>query len=173
MTNLQRMLDLVNCCPLTRRQKLKLYRAGVCPRLFWLLTIEELPISWVEKHLDSIATKYIKQCAGLAKSANTALLYLPQRRGGLNLPLISGLHKHLQVSRQSQLLTSPDPCVRLMAEKGLQKDLALQRYKFRASVVVRDVMMENPDFSRRSLSTRKKAIIDEKPRSTQPTTAAW
>ena len=126
VTNLQRRLDLVNCCPLTRRQKLKLYRAGVCPRLSWLLTIEELPISWLEKHLDSIATKYITQWAGLAKSANTALLYLPQKKGDLNIPLISGLHKCLQVYCQSQLLTSPDPCVRLMAEKGLQKDLTLQ-----------------------------------------------
>ena len=55
-----------------------------------------------------------------------------------------------------------------MAEKGLQKDLTLQRYKFRASVVVRDVMMENPDFTRRSLSTRTKAIIDEKDHHDQP-----
>ena len=135
-----------------------MFKAGVCPRLSWLLTIEELPISWVEKHCDTIATKYVKQWAGLAKPA---LVHLPQKMGGLNIPLISVLHKHLQVSRQSQLLISPDSFVRHMADKGLQKDLTLKRSKFRASVIVRDVMIENPDFTRKSLATRTKAKIDE------------
>ena len=30
----------------TRKQKLLLYKAGVCPHLSWLLTTEELPFSW-------------------------------------------------------------------------------------------------------------------------------
>ena len=44
------------------------------------------------------------------RGQQTAILYLPQMVGGLNLPLISVLYKRLQVARQSQLLTSPDPC---------------------------------------------------------------
>ena len=101
ISQLQRMLSSVDSCPLTRGQKLKLYiyRAGVYPRLAWLLTIEELPISWVEKKLDAIATLYVKEWAGLARSANSViLLYLPQKMGGLNFPLISVLYKHLQVA---------------------------------------------------------------------------
>ena len=97
-----------------------MYKAGVCSRLSWLLTIEGLPISLVWEHLDAIATKCVKQWAGLAKSANTAILYLPRKIGGLNLPLFSLLHKCLQVSRQSQLLKSPDLCVQHMAQRNLQ-----------------------------------------------------
>ena len=103
VAELERMLKNIDTCPLTRKQKLLLYKAGVCPRLSWLLTIEEMPISWVEKNLNALATRYIKKWAGLVRPANTAVLYLPHKMGGLNLPLLSTLHKRLQVSRQSQL----------------------------------------------------------------------
>ena len=152
------MLDSVNSCPLTRGQKLKVYRAGICPRLSWLLTIEALPISWVEKKLDALVTLYLKKWAGLARPANSAILYLPHKMGGLNLPLISVLYK---VAKQSQLLTSSDHCVRQMAERSLQKDLTLKRSKFRPSVVVRDVMAASPDFTRRSLSNGAKVMVQQ------------
>ena len=42
VTSLQRMLKAVDAAPVTRRQKLRLYKAGICPRLSWLLNIEEL-----------------------------------------------------------------------------------------------------------------------------------
>ena len=158
---LQRMLERVDSCPLTRRQKLKMYRAGVCPRLSWPLMIEELPITWVEKKLDAIATFYVKRWAGLARSANTAILYLPSKMGGLNLPIISVLYKRLQVTRQAQLLSSSDSCVRHLAERALQNDLSLKRPKFRPSVVVRDVMVINPDYTRRSLYNASKVIVED------------
>ena len=155
------MLESVDTCPLTRGQKLKMYRGGVCPHLTWLLTIEDLPISWVEKNLDSAAIRYVKKWAGLAKSANPTLLFLPHKMGGLNLPLISILYKRLQVCRQSQLLTSPDPCVRLRAEKELQQDLTLQWPKFKPRLVVREVMVNNPNFSRKTLSKGARLLVEE------------
>ena len=72
--NLKRMLQAVDKCPLTSHQKLRLYKFGVCPRLSWLLLIEELPITWVERELEATATRFLKKWAGLAKCANTALL---------------------------------------------------------------------------------------------------
>ena len=54
-TNLERMLKAVDAAPVTRRQKLRLYKAGICPRLTWLLTIQELPITWVEWQLETTA----------------------------------------------------------------------------------------------------------------------
>ena len=156
-SRLQKMLDAVDSSPLTRGQKIKLFRAGICPCLAWLLTIDDLPISWVEKRLDAMATLYVKKWVGLTRSANPTILYLPHKLGGLNLPLISVLFKRLQ----SLLLTSPDPCVRLMAEKGLQRELSLQRSKFKPSVVVREVMVSDSNFSRKSLSKRAKLVVEE------------
>ena len=40
LASLQKMLEAVNTTPLTRRQKLLLYKAGVCPRLTWPLLIQ-------------------------------------------------------------------------------------------------------------------------------------
>ena len=86
------MLQNVDACPLNRKQKLLVYRVGVCPRLTWLLAIEEFPISWVEKHLDPLASQFLKKWSGLARPANT-LFHLPGKDGGLNLPLLSSVHK--------------------------------------------------------------------------------
>ena len=49
--SLQRMLDCVNVCPMSRKYKLSMYRLRVCSRLPWLLSIEDLPITWVKKAL--------------------------------------------------------------------------------------------------------------------------
>ena len=160
-SELLRMLDSVNSCPLTRGQKLKVYRSGICPRLSWLLMIEDLPISWVEKKLDALVTLYVKKWAGLAKPANSAILYLPHKMGGLNIPLISIQYKRLQVAKQSQLLTSSDNCVRQIAERSLQRDMTLKRSKFRPRVVVREVMIDNPDSTRTSLSNGAKMMVQE------------
>ena len=159
--NLKRMLQAVDKCPLTSRQKLRLYKAGVCPRLSWLLLIEELPITWVERELEATATRFLKKWAGLAKCANTALLYLPTKRGGLNLPALTSLYKRLQVSRQSQLLMSPDGSVRLLAERNLQHELSMMRKKFKPAVTVRNVMVEDPSRSRKALSAAAKRKVQE------------
>ena len=145
VSNIEAMLDKVDACPLTHKQKLLIYRSDVCPRLTWYLTVEEFAIPWVEKSLDSEASRFLKSWSGLARSAHNGLLYLSVKEGGLNLPLPSTIYKKLQVSRQSHLLTSPDPCVRLMAEGALQKDLSLSRAKFKASQEVREIMIHNPN----------------------------
>ena len=161
ITELEHMLQRIYSCPLTRKQRLLLYRIGVCPRLSWLLIIEELPISWVEKNADTLATDFLKKWSGLARSANVAPLYLSHKLGGLNLLLISSLHKKLQVSRQGQLVTSQDPCVRLMAEKRMMREATLSRHKFRPGDVIREVMQASPNFTRKSLTKVAKALVQE------------
>lgn len=55
------MLQAVDQSGVTRLQKLKLYKQGICPRLSWLLTIHEFPTSWIQKQLEGPATKYLKE----------------------------------------------------------------------------------------------------------------
>lgn len=68
--SLDRMLKSVDQRPVTRKQKLKLYKLGICPRLNWSLTIHEFPLTWIEQQLEATATHYLKKLAGLAKPAN-------------------------------------------------------------------------------------------------------
>ena len=102
-TSLDCMLKAVDQCPVTQKQKLKLYRLGICPRLNWPLMINNFPLTWTKNHLEMSATRYLKKWAGLTKSANPSLLYLPKESGGLNLPAITSLYKTLQVTRQCQI----------------------------------------------------------------------
>ena len=161
LTRLQEMLVAIDQTPLTRKQKLLLYSGGVCPRLTWPLLIQEFPSTWMDRHVDSLVTVYLKRWSGLGKSANTALLYLPRSLGGLNLPSLSTLHKRLQVSRQCQLLTSRDSCVRFLADRGLKCELSLARKKFRPATEARDAMKISPGGSRKSLVKTAKAAVTE------------
>ena len=79
----------------------------------------------------------------------------------MNLPSLTSLYKRLQVSRQSQFLMSRDPCVRYLAEKGLQLDLMLSRKKFKASVVVRDALAEDPGRNRKLLVSAVKRATQQ------------
>ena len=121
------MQHKVDQCPVTRKQKLKLYKLGICPTLTWPLTINEFPISWVERVLEATTTRYLKRWAGLTKSTNPSVLYLPRSSGGLGLTSVVSHHKTLQVSRQAQLLTSTDSTVRRLAEKNLQAEVHVMR----------------------------------------------
>ena len=121
----------------------------------------ELPTSWVEKELDSLATRFLKRWSGLTKSANTAILYLPHSQGGLNLPRLSTMYKKLQVSRHTQLLTSRDGCVRFLADRCLQKEHNLPRQKFRLAARAREVLEASPGGSRKALAKAAKALVAE------------
>ena len=155
------MLTAVDTAPLTRRQKLLMYTAAICPRLAWPFMIQELPTSWVEKELDSRAARCLKRWSGLSKSANLAILHLPHSQGGLNLPKLSTVYRKLQVSRHTQLLTSRDGCVRFLADRCLKREQSLPRLKFRPATRAREVLAANPGGGRKALARVAKAVVAE------------
>jgi len=121
--------------------------------------VEEYSITWIEKEIEGRATSFLKKWAGLTRSANVHILYLPQRNGGLNLPSLTSIYKRLQVSKACQLLTSADPTVRRIAEKNLLSELSAKRRKFLPAVVVQQVMQTDPDRSRPALVAAAKGFI--------------
>ena len=116
---LQRMLTFIDETPVTRQQKLRLFKHGVCPRLSWPLLIEDFTITWLERELQPLATKALKKWAGLARSSNTSILFLPARKGGLAIPSMVSMYKKLQATKMVQLFTSSDPGVRKAADLRL------------------------------------------------------
>ena len=85
---LQFMFKVVDETPLTRKQKVKIYSLGICPRLNWLLTIHEFPLSWVKRQLEVTANRYLKRWTGLMKLTSCNIFYIPRSEGGLQLPSI-------------------------------------------------------------------------------------
>ena len=161
LSRLQVMLTSIDETPLTRKQKLRLYSGGVCPRLTWPLLIQEFPTTWMDRQVDSLVTRYLKKRSGLGRSANVALLYLPRSLGGQNLPRLSTLHKRLRISRQCQFLTSQDSCVRFLADHGLRREQHLTRRKFRPAEVAREALSVSPGGSRISLVRISKVLVSE------------
>ena len=51
LQKLTRLLDRVDMSHVTRQQKLRLYRMGICPRIAWDLAINTFSISWVRGKL--------------------------------------------------------------------------------------------------------------------------
>ena len=97
-SRLKDMLHRTDSCPITTRQKLRVYRAAICPCLSWLLTVQEFPITWVRNELKALAIRFLKKWSSLTHTVNTAILYMRQLSGGLNLPSITTFYKKLQVS---------------------------------------------------------------------------
>lgn len=154
--SLEKMLKAVDGYPVTWKQKLRLYKQGICPRLTWSLTVHDFPLTWVERCLEASATRYLTKWSGLAVSANPSVLYFPKEYGGLGLSGISTLYKRLQVFRHCQLLTFSNPTVRRIAEKSLKVEDQVKRKKFRPALVVWDTLQLDPSMLRKALRTTAK-----------------
>ena len=116
-SKLNSLLNKVNSVPVSRQQKLLLYRADICPRLLWNLGISDLPMSWVTKCLEATATRFLKKWSGLCRSADPSRLYLPKKNGGLDLPNIATIYKKIIVSTSCQLLLSCDPTTQQVCKR--------------------------------------------------------
>ena len=156
---LQSLLEKVDSSFISRKQKLLLYKVGVCPRLNWDLAIMDLPITWLTSSLEAITTRYLKRWSGLAKSANTARLYLPMSDGGLGLPPLSLLYKKLKVSQAILLLTSRDRVTAEVTHRALKREEKLSRLNFRPVTYSRDIMAEDPGGRRKTLIRKVKGSI--------------
>ena len=134
--SLQQMLTAIDETLLARQQKLRLFKHGVFPRLSWPLLMEDFPISWLERELQPLATKALKKWAGLARSSNKSILFLPVKWGGLALPFPTGLYKKLQAMKMAQLLMSRDNGVQKAADLHLSEEKKSQRMKFKLAALI-------------------------------------
>ena len=156
---LEQLLQRVDEVPVTRKQKLLLYKAGICPRLNWDMAVMELPISWVGSTLEAKATRYLKRWSGLARSADPSCLYLPKNEGGLQLPSLTLLYKKLRASQASLLLASRDRITQHVTTRLIQHEENHHRASFKPMLLVRDVMADDPSMSRKGLVQKAKGLL--------------
>ena len=98
--SLEAMLRIIDAVPVTRNQKLRLYKQGVCPRLTWPLLVESFPVSFFQKIINPLVTRFLKKWSGLTRSSNTSLLFFSPRKGGLGLPSV------MTISRSSKCVAT-------------------------------------------------------------------
>ena len=159
---LERLLSRVDATLVTGQQKLRLFRDAVCPRLTWDLSIADLPISWVEKNLDVMVTRFLKRWTGLARSADTSRLYLPKSLGGLQLPLPSTLYKKLQCAKAATLMSSRDPLIRHLATRDTLAEAEAQRKSLKPYQQVVEAMHADPGANRKATAALAKEMVVER-----------
>ena len=155
------LLQRIDEVPVTGKQKLLLYRCGVCPRIMWDLSISSLSSTWVSTTLEAESTRFLKKWVRLARPANPTLLYLPKAKGGLGLPSVATLWKKQQVSRACQLISSRDPVVRHAATQLTIRQEERRRVKFRPMVTARDALIVDPGMGRKKLSKVAMTMVQE------------
>ena len=161
LSKLLSLLQTVDAVPVTGKQKLLLYKAGICPRIMWDLTISRFSPTWVMRTLEAEANKSLKKWVGLARSASPAALYLPKSKGGMGVTSISGLFKKQQVSHAAQLISSRDPVVRYSATQMTISEQQKQCASFKPLLVARDALMTDPGMSSKKLSKVSRALVME------------
>ena len=96
--------------------------------------------------------------AGLTRSSNTSILFLPAKKSGLALPSLISQYKKLQPTKMVQLFTSRDQGVREAAVLRLAQEEGRQRMKFSPAALVDSIITQEPSQSRRAAA---KTIIAE------------
>ena len=153
------MLQKVDAVPITRQQKLKLFKVAICPRLTWDLATSDLPISWLQNHLQPAATRFLKRWSGLARSADPNRLFLPKANGGLELPHLVTMYKKIHTAKAGSHMYSGDSAVRAIATQNTLHESQLQRALFRPHQEVVRVMKEDPSAPKKRVIARVKATI--------------
>ena len=140
-TKLLTLMEKVDVTPVTRSQKLLLYRAAICPRLLWDLGVSDQPISWVNKSLKATATRFLKKWSGLARVADPSRLYLPKKKAGMALPNIFTMYKKIKSSIACNLLVSRDPITQQVTKLQVQREETQQRAVFHPTLKAREVIL--------------------------------
>ena len=78
------LCEKIDALCIRRWQKIKIYQPYVCSSMSWLLGLLDLPLSWVERNIDTIITRFLKKWIGLAKKANPSVLYMKSESFGLH-----------------------------------------------------------------------------------------
>ena len=105
--------------------------------------------------------RFLKKWVGLAQPANTSILFLPKKRGGLALPSLVTLYKKEQSSCMVQLFTSEDPGVCRAAHLPLQEEEGAQTARFKPAVFVNEIKAVDISRSRQALAKNVKSLLEE------------
>ena len=159
LEKLRAVLQKVDATLVTRQQKLKLYKVGICPRLAWDLSVSDFPTTWLQTKLQPLATSFLKKWSGLAKSVDSSRLFLPKANGGLDLPELTTLYKKLHAANAVSYMYSRDPVVRFIATQETLKEAKLKRPAFRPFQEVVEVMKDDPGATRKRITTQVKAKV--------------
>ena len=104
-------------------------------------------------------TCFFKKWSGLTRSANTSLLFLSPRNGGLGLSSVMVIYNKQQVGRHIQLQPSRDPVLREVDQHHRDMQISMVREVFRPAEMAQGVTEQNTNLCRKMMTRRAKALM--------------
>ena len=90
-SKLEKSLIVADQSPLSRQQKLKIYHNAICHLLTWLLSLADMPLTWVERTLKPTVMKLLEMWCGISRSADPARIIISKTKGGLDSPQLQAI----------------------------------------------------------------------------------
>ena len=139
---LKLLLQSVDTQPLEARQKLKIFKMATCPRISWSLYTTEIPLTWIERTLETLATRYLKKWLKLSYCAAPRFYISQQITWVLSMPSTSTKYKTLQISRFYSLMCSQDNRVRRLVNHKTSVNKEDNHHKFRSSASTASLLQD-------------------------------
>jgi hypothetical protein len=129
--SLDEMIALVNSTTLSGVSKSWLYQFAILPRLTWPFLVYDLSLSFVERQLQPLCTRMLKEWLGVTRCATPDILYLSKQCKGLGFTSLVTHYKKMQIVRADLFKYSTDPRVRAMYHYLLDIDVRNRKFKWK------------------------------------------
>ena len=120
---IQTKLENLNKTSIRNEYKLEIYQMYILPSLRFLLTVHDLPQSYLSK-LDTMTDQYLKSWAGLPRSATNIILH---QSTAMNIKKISTLYTEAHSVTHCSTRLKGDRLVNSVLDNKLQRESKLQR----------------------------------------------
>ena len=121
-------LENVEATAVRNEFKIEIYKMYILPSIRFLLTVHELPKTWLEK-LDTAVDQQLKQWCGLPRSATRAVLHSPTT---LDIPRIAHLYREAHAVQHAATRLKGDAVVQSTLEHKLERE----RERARSTITV-------------------------------------
>ena len=105
--------------------KLEIYQMYILPSIRFLLTVHDLPVTYLTK-LDTMSDQYCKKWAGLPRCATNTILHMDT---ALNIKKISTLYKEAHCVTHSSTRLKSDKLVNSALDNRIERESKLVRKK--------------------------------------------
>ena len=155
LSTMTKLIDCVDKTAVSKYSKCLLYKRAILPRLSWLLSIADLPMTWIELKLDGLANRYLKKWVGLAHSAAVSRLYLEDKHGGLDLPQPSVSYKKCQATKLLQFTKSSDICLKSLAQLKVEQQMKITNRRFTPGACLTECTLPDAPLEKQKKAVRK------------------
>ena len=158
-SKLEKSLIVADQSPLSRQQKLKIYHNAICHLLTWLLSLADMPLTWVERTLKPTVMKLLEMWCGISRSADPARIIISKTKGGLDSPQLQAIPRRPRSPSAPCWRQQADSTCRILAKCKHAQDTGTDK-KLKPTEEIITTMKEHPNAPRKKLAIETRKMIE-------------